>query len=191
MANHSSRKPRARNKTLAKAHSAQFAREWNKTRRKKKLKTQPQDPPKTYIQGESINLPRIAVPIGILYETSQHLTPSLQEWVPRHNLQEPLKTLTPVLNDVVTEPVREHLTRQRGNSNSRALALEDIAEILKVGVAATHDRVLQLEGRDVGSADDFVRGVHVPGCAMGLGVADLDLKEVLRWPVDLLKGLLA
>lgn len=91
----------------------------------------------------------------------------------RHNLQEPLKPLTSVLNDVVTEPVRKHLAGQRGNSHPRALALEDIAEILKVGVAAAHDRVLQLERGNVGPADDLVGSVHVPGCAMGLGIADL------------------
>lgn len=93
--------------------------------------------------------------------------------MPSHNLQESLKSLTPVLNDVVTESVRENLARQRGNSHPRALALEDITEILKVGVAAAHYRVLQLERRDVGPADDLVRGVHVPRCAMGLGIADL------------------
>ena len=34
--------------------------------------------------------------------------------------------------------------------------------------------MLELEGGDVGAAHDFVVGVHGPGCAVGLGVADLD-----------------
>jgi hypothetical protein len=34
--------------------------------------------------------------------------------------------------------------------------------------------VLQLEGGDVCSADDLVRGVHVAGCAMCLGITDLN-----------------
>jgi hypothetical protein len=33
--------------------------------------------------------------------------------------------------------------------------------------------VLQLEGGDVGSADDLVGGVHVAGCPVGLRVAHL------------------
>ena len=91
----------------------------------------------------------------------------------RDNLQEPLQPLAPVLDDVVAEPVGEHLARQWGNGDSRALALQDIAEILEIGVAAANDRVLQLEGGDVGSADDLVGGVHVAGGAVGLGVAHL------------------
>jgi hypothetical protein len=33
--------------------------------------------------------------------------------------------------------------------------------------------MFQFEGGDVGSTHDLVRRVHVPGSAMGLGVADL------------------
>jgi hypothetical protein len=39
--------------------------------------------------------------------------------------------------------------------------------------------VFQLEGWDVGAADDFIRGVHVARCAMGLGVPDLWVSRVL------------
>lgn len=67
-----------------------------------------------------------------LYKTSQHLAPRLQQRVPRHNLQEPLKPLASVLDDVVAEPVGEHLARQRRDGNARALTLQDIAEVLKV-----------------------------------------------------------
>lgn len=93
--------------------------------------------------------------------------------MPRHNLQEPLEPLAPVLNHIITEPVCEYLTRQRGNGDARTLALEDITEVLEVGVAAAHNRVLELEGGNVGAADDLVGGVHVSGCAVGLGIADL------------------
>lgn len=91
----------------------------------------------------------------------------------RNNLQEPLQPLTSVFDDVVAEPVGEYLARQRGDGDSRALALQDIAEILEIGVAAAYDRVLQLEGGDVGSADDLVGGVHVARGTVGLGVAYL------------------
>ena len=33
--------------------------------------------------------------------------------------------------------------------------------------------MFKLESRNVGAANDFVVGVHVTGCAMGLGVLDL------------------
>jgi hypothetical protein len=40
--------------------------------------------------------------------------------------------------------------------------------------------VFELEGGDVGSADDFVGCVHVARCAVGLRVAHLeDVKSVL------------
>ncbi len=38
--------------------------------------------------------------------------------------------------------------------------------------------MLELEGGDVGAADDFVVRVHGPGCAVGLGVFDLGLGGV-------------
>lgn len=96
----------------------------------------------------------------------------------RNNLQEPLKSLTSVLNDIVTESVGKNLARQRGDSHACALALQNITEVLEIGVAAAHDGVLQLEGGYVGSADNLVGGVHVAGCAMGLRVAHL--KESVR-----------
>ena len=79
-----------------------------------------------------------------------------------------------MLDDIVTEPIREHLPRKRRDSYPRAFALQDIAEVFEIGVTTAHDGVLELECRDVGATDDFVRGVHVPRCAMGLGVSDLE-----------------
>lgn len=102
----------------------------------------------------------------------------------RHNLQEPLQPFPAVLNHVVAEPVGEHLARQRRDGDARALALEDVPEVLEIRVAAAHDRVLQLEGGDVGAADDLVRGVHVARCPVCLGVADLlhmNKKWLVRW----------
>lgn len=90
-----------------------------------------------------------------------------------HNLQKPLQTLAAMLNHVIAEAVRKHLARQRRNGDARALALEDVAEVFKVGVAAAHDGVLELEGGDVGAADDLVASVHVARCAVCLGVSDL------------------
>lgn len=93
--------------------------------------------------------------------------------MPGNNLQEPLQTLPTMLNHVIAEAVREHLARQRRDGNARALALEDVAEVFKVGVATAHNRVLELEGGDVGAADDLVAGVHVARCTVRLGVPDL------------------
>ena len=78
-----------------------------------------------------------------------------------------------MLDHVVTEPVCEHLAGQRGNGDAGGLALQDVAEVLEVGVPATDDAVFELEGGDVGAADNLVGGVHLAGCAVGLGVLDL------------------
>lgn len=115
-------------------------------------------------------LPRIAIPIRVypctiststptrssrltLYEASQNLTPRLQQRMAGDNLQKPLQPFPAVLDNIIREPIRKHLPRQRGNGDARALPLEDIAEVLEVRVAAAHDRVLQFEGGDVGAAD--------------------------------------
>lgn len=98
------------------------------------------------------------------------------------DLEEALQTLAAVLNDVVAEPVGENLPGERGYRDARALALQDIAEILEVGVPAAHDGVFQFEGGDVGPAHNLVRRVHVARCAVGLGVADL-LQSLLVWSV--------
>lgn len=83
-----------------------------------------------------------------------------------------------MLNDIVTETIRENLARQRGNRDARALALQNVAEILEVRVAATDDGVAELEGGDVGARVDFVGGVH---CAWGgaVGLRVLYLGNVL------------
>jgi hypothetical protein len=93
--------------------------------------------------------------------------------VPSDDLKESLEALAAMLDDIVTEPVGEHLAWQWGYRNARAFALQDIAEVLEIGVPAAHDGVFQFEGGDVGSANDLVRRVHVPRSTMGLGVADL------------------
>lgn len=67
-----------------------------------------------------------------------------------------------MFDDVVAESVCEDLARQRGDRDARALAFKDIAEVLEVGVAAAYDGVFQFEGGDIGAADDFIGGVHIP-----------------------------
>jgi len=89
------------------------------------------------------------------------------------DLKEALEALAAVLDDIVAETVCEYLARQRGYRNARAFTLQDIAEVLEIGVPTAHDGMFQFEGGDVGSAHDLVRRVHVPGSAMSLGVADL------------------
>ena len=91
----------------------------------------------------------------------------------RHNLQEPLQTFPAMLNHVIAEAVRKHLPRQRRDRDARALALEDVAEVFKIGVTTAHDGVLELEGGDIGPADYLVAGVHAARCTVRLGVSDL------------------
>jgi len=97
-----------------------------------------------------------------------------------HNLQKPLQPLPPMLNHIITKPIRKHLPRQRRDRDTRALALQDIAEVFEVGVAAADGAVFELEGGDVGAADDFVVGVHAARGAVGLRILDLWVwREVL------------
>lgn len=126
-----------------------------------------------------------------LHKSSQNLTPRLQKRMPNHNLQKLLQPRPPALNNIIAKPIRKHLPRQRRNGHPRTLPLENIAKVLKVGIAPAHGGLAQLEGRDIGAADDLVVGVHVAADAVGAGVADLDLEEVFGGPVDLVEGLLA
>jgi len=95
-----------------------------------------------------------------------------------HNLQEPLKTLPPMLNHIITETVRKYLARQRWNRNARTLPLEDVTEVFEVRVPSAHDAMVELEGGDIGSADDLVVGVHVAAHAVRAWVL------YLRWGVS-------
>ena len=78
-----------------------------------------------------------------------------------------------MLDYIVAEPIGEDLPGEWRNSDAGGFALENIAEVLKVGVAPAHGRVLELEERYVGPANNFVVGVHGTRGAVGLGVFDL------------------
>lgn len=93
--------------------------------------------------------------------------------MPHHNLQKSLQALSPMLNHIVTEPVRKDLAGQRWDSNARRFPLQNVAKILKVGIAAAHAAVSQLESGDVRAAEDLVVCVHVAAHAMGSGVLHL------------------
>jgi len=92
-----------------------------------------------------------------------------------HNLQESLQAFSPMLNHIITEAVCEDLAGQRWDSNARRLSLQDVAEILKVGIAAAHAAMSQLEGGDVRAAEDLVVCVHVAAHTVGSGVLHLYL----------------
>lgn len=91
-------------------------------------------------------------------------------------LKEPLEPFLALFDDFVTESVRKHLSWEWGYRDTCALAFQDITEVLEVRVPATHDRVFQLEGRDVGSALDLVRRVPLAGGAMSYGFDDLSFR---------------
>lgn len=73
-----------------------------------------------------------------------------------NNLQEPLQTLSPMLDHIITEAVGEHLPREWRYCNPCALAFQDVSEIFKVGVSSTHDGMFQFESGDVRSADNLI-----------------------------------
>lgn len=96
--------------------------------------------------------------------------------MPSDDLKESLEPFLALFDDFVTESVRKHLSWERGYRDTCALALQDITEVLEVRVPATHDRVFQLEGRDVGAAHDPVRRVPIAGGSMSYGLDDLSFR---------------
>lgn len=91
-----------------------------------------------------------------LHEPSQNPTPRLQQRVSHHNLQEPFQAPAPLLNHIVVEAVQVHFAGEGGDGDTRALALQQVAEDLEVRVAPPHFGAAQLEGRDVGREPDQV-----------------------------------
>lgn len=108
-----------------------------------------------------------------LHKRREHFATRLQQRVPHDNLQEPLQAFPPMLDHIIREPVRKHLSRQRGYRDAGGLALQDIAESLKLAVAAPHRGRLEFEGGNIRAHYDLVRRVHAPADAMGHGVANL------------------
>lgn len=78
-----------------------------------------------------------------------------------------------MLDHIITEPICEYFSRKRGDRDARALTLQNVAEVFKVRVAAADGGVFEFEGRDVGSTDYFVVGVHGARGAVRLGISDL------------------
>ena len=66
-----------------------------------------------------------------------------------------------MLYHIIAKSVRKDLAGQRGNGHSCTFSLENVAEVLEIGIAAPDGAVLELKGGNVGSADDLVVGVHV------------------------------
>jgi hypothetical protein len=122
-----------------------------------------------------VSSPCASVPVGVLDKSSQDLTPCLQQRMPDNNLEELLQSRPPPLDDVVAEAVGEDLTGQGRDGDAGGLALEDVAEVLEVGVAAADGALAQLEGRDVGAADNLVVGVHGAAHAVSSRIANLNL----------------
>lgn len=90
-----------------------------------------------------------------------------------NNLQEPLQAFPTVFDHIIAEPVGEDFPGEWWYCDSRALALQDIPEILKVGVSSTHNGVFELKRWDVCPADNLVRGEHITGSSVGLRIANL------------------
>ena len=65
----------------------------------------------------------------------------LQQGMPGDDSQKPLQTLSPGLDNLVGEPVRENLSWQWRNVDSRGLSFEDISEGFKIGVTPANDRM--------------------------------------------------
>lgn len=98
------------------------------------------------------------------------------------DLQEALQSLTAMLDDIVAEAVGEDLAWQRRDCDPGRLALENIAEVLKVGVAPAHTTMSQLKGGDICSADDLVVGIHIAAHTVRTRILDLEAGvRTVRW----------
>lgn len=96
--------------------------------------------------------------------------------MPNDNLQESLQALPPMLNHIITEPIRKYLSRQGRNGHASSLPLENVTEVFKIGVAAPHSTVLEFEGGDVCSAYNLIVGIHISRRPMRHRVFDLTRK---------------
>lgn len=92
-----------------------------------------------------------------------------------NNLKKPFKALPAFLNHGIVELVEVDLARQGRNGHARTFAFKNVAEVLKVRIAAAHTAVAEFEGRDIGRKDDFIGGIAGVGRqAMSLRIADLE-----------------
>lgn len=110
--------------------------------------------------------------------------------MPDDNLQKLLQPSPSVFNDIVAEAVGEDFSGQRGDRHAGTLALEDVSKIFKVGVSPAHAALAELEGGNVGAAEDLVVGVHGASHAVCSRIPYLYLEKVLWWPINLVKALL-
>lgn len=81
--------------------------------------------------------------------------------MPNNNLQESLQALSPMLNHIITEPIRKYLPGQRRDGHASSLPLQNVTEVFKIGVAAPHSTVLEFEGGNVRPAYNLIVGIHV------------------------------
>lgn len=96
-----------------------------------------------------------------LDKAGQYLTTSLQQRMPNNNLQEALQALPPMLNHIITEPIRKYFSRQRWNGHASSLPLKNVTKVFKIGVAAPDSTMLEFEGWYVRSAYNLIVGIHV------------------------------
>lgn len=78
-----------------------------------------------------------------------------------------------MLNHIVTEAIGKDLSRQRWDRNTRALPLKNVAEVFKVRIASAHAAMTELEGGDVGAANNLVVCVHAAAHPVGARIPDL------------------
>lgn len=95
------------------------------------------------------------------------------------NLEKLFQARAAALDDVVAEAVRKHLAGQGRDGDARRLALENVAKVLKVRVSPADGALAQLEGGNVGAAENLVVCVHGAADAVGARVANLRLSSAL------------
>ena len=75
---------------------------------------------------------------------------NLKQWMSRNDAEEALEALASGFDHLIGKPVCEDFAGERRNVHSGGFVLQYIAERLKVGIPPTHERVAQLECRNIG-----------------------------------------
>ena len=117
------------------------------------------------------------IKVYTLHKSSKNLTSRLQERMAHNDLQKLLQTRAAAFNHIVAESIRKDFAREGRNGHSSAFSLQNVAKVLKIGVAPPYYRSPQFEGRDVGPADNLVVRVHVPAHAMCPGIVHLQTED--------------
>jgi hypothetical protein len=75
--------------------------------------------------------------------------------MPSNNTQKPFQPLPPAFDNLIWEPIGEHLSGEGRDIDTCGFALEDIAEGFKIWVTPADEGVAEFEGGNVRLMNDY------------------------------------